>query len=608
MIETYQEPCTSTEDLLSRISDLNNTEDLSNCIVGSMDVKALYPSIDIDFSVDRCVELLCESEIEFRNIDVTELGLYLALVMPQEDLIRLEINQYCPTRKNSGKRPTITGNGTQSLVERWKIWNKSENTPDDGEKKKMVCHALGVAMKTTLKNHIFRFNDEIKKQTNGGAIGVKAAGDIAALFMVWWDKTFKQRVAEELKLYSRYVDDEHVVSEALPENETNAGQQKDERTMKKLQEVGNAIHPSIQLTVDYPSNHENGRMPVLDTEQWIEKVDVDGELKEQIMHSHYMKGMASKYLIHRESASPMKSKINILVADLIRVMRNVSQKCTPDERKSKVEEFIRRMQYSGYTKKERADVYKKAKGKYDEMIRRDQERTQPLYRSKNWQNKERKEAKKEKKKNWYAKDGSEAVFFVESTPDGILAESCRKEFKNAGFRVKVVERSGRTVKTALTKSNPFKKNGCDEPTCEVCDIGADVHCKSRDVLYRISCAGQDSSNQPCANITYIGETSRSIKERFSEHWRKMHHPKKAERKKSFIYDHMNEVHEGGAPPVTLEIVERFINDPGVRQAAEAVCIREEKPKLNGKEEWTNLPRKRREETTGVTSNNRTTTT
>ena len=86
----------------------------------------------------------------------------------------------------------------------------------------------------------------------------------------------------------------------------------------------------------------------------------------------------------------------------------------------------------------------------------------------------------------------------------------------------------------------------------------------------------------------------------------MHHPKKAERKKAFIYDHMNEVHEGGAPPVTLEIVERFINDPGVRQAAEAVCIREEKPKLNGKEEWTNLPRKRREET-GVTSNNRTTT-
>ena len=49
-----------------------------------------------------------------------------------------------------------------------------------------------------LKNHIFRFYDQ-------------AAGDIAALFMVWWDKTFKQKVVEELKLYSRYVDDEHII-------------------------------------------------------------------------------------------------------------------------------------------------------------------------------------------------------------------------------------------------------------------------------------------------------------------------------------------------------------------------------------------------------------
>ena len=68
--------------------------------------------------------------------------------------------------------------------------------------------------------------------------------------------------------------DEQVVCKSLPENDENAGQQKDERTMKKLLETGNAIHLSIQLTIDYPSNLENGRIPVLDTEQWIEKVNV----------------------------------------------------------------------------------------------------------------------------------------------------------------------------------------------------------------------------------------------------------------------------------------------------------------------------------------------
>ena len=52
--------------------------------------------------------------------------------------------------------------------------------------KRVVAYAMGVAMKTVLKNHIFRFKDEIRKQANGGAIGVKAAGDIASLFMCWW--------------------------------------------------------------------------------------------------------------------------------------------------------------------------------------------------------------------------------------------------------------------------------------------------------------------------------------------------------------------------------------------------------------------------------------
>ena len=50
------------------------TMDLSRCILGSMDVKALYPSIDIDFSVDECVELLLESEIDFKDLDTAELG------------------------------------------------------------------------------------------------------------------------------------------------------------------------------------------------------------------------------------------------------------------------------------------------------------------------------------------------------------------------------------------------------------------------------------------------------------------------------------------------------------------------------------------------------
>ena len=77
-------------------------------------------------------------------------------------------------------------------------------------------------MKTTLKNHIFKFGSEIRKQENGGAIGVKAAGDIACLFMILWDRAFMEKARAEgvniLKMYCRYVDDEALVAETIPKS------------------------------------------------------------------------------------------------------------------------------------------------------------------------------------------------------------------------------------------------------------------------------------------------------------------------------------------------------------------------------------------------------
>ena len=87
----------------------------------------------------------------------------------------------------------------------------------------------------------------------------------------------------------RNVDDENVVCKAVPETDTNHEEEADKRTMKRLQEIGNSIHSSIQLTIEFPSNNKNGRVPILDTEQWIEEVEINGEKKQQIIFSHYTK-------------------------------------------------------------------------------------------------------------------------------------------------------------------------------------------------------------------------------------------------------------------------------------------------------------------------------
>ena len=86
IIEQAEELCESTEDMLSRIQHCNETEMLSSSVVGSMDVKALYPSIDIDFAVEKCVELMQESNVKFNNVDVDELGWFLMTTCDKKDI------------------------------------------------------------------------------------------------------------------------------------------------------------------------------------------------------------------------------------------------------------------------------------------------------------------------------------------------------------------------------------------------------------------------------------------------------------------------------------------------------------------------------------------
>ena len=366
LIKESADVCESTEDLLSRIRECNQQENLDKCIVGSMDVEALYPSIDIKFAVEKCEQMLCESSIEFKHIDTNELGLFLSLTTTKQELETKNIYNYCPTRDGKGRAPTLVSSGTSKNVKkRWSGWTQSKHKPkNDSEIRRMVALALAKSLEVTLYNHIFCFENKLYRQTKGGAIGVGIAGDVANLFMVWWDHQLKMNLDDEgikVRMYSRYVDDINIVCETTGKE---VGEETaDGRVMTYIKRIANKIHESIQVTIDYPSNHMNGRMPVLDLEQWIEEVEVEGTSKYQILHSHYMKNIASQNIVHKESALSMQTKISILVSDLVRVMRNVSVQCNGEERSKHVQHFIHRMQFSGYSQEDKVLVYKKAKKK-----------------------------------------------------------------------------------------------------------------------------------------------------------------------------------------------------------------------------------------------------
>ena len=55
----------------------------------------------------------------------------------------------------------------------------------------------------------------------------------------------------------------------------------DQRTMREVLRMGNSLNSMIQLTGDCPSVNPNGKMPLLDTQVWVEGRKIDArELQE----------------------------------------------------------------------------------------------------------------------------------------------------------------------------------------------------------------------------------------------------------------------------------------------------------------------------------------
>ena len=82
----------------------------------------------------------------------------------------------------------------------------------------------------------------------------------------------------------------------------------------------------IQMEEDVPSNHDGGKIPILDLKCWME---VDGEKRFQ----HFEKPMAIKLVLSASSALPAKQKRNIYTNECVRRLRNCDLNMSWGERK-----------------------------------------------------------------------------------------------------------------------------------------------------------------------------------------------------------------------------------------------------------------------------------
>ena len=72
--------CENAEDMLASFKKINDDEGVSlNTFILSTDVKALYPSLDIDVTAEIVCKMFAESNGTVEDIDYGELGLYSSI-------------------------------------------------------------------------------------------------------------------------------------------------------------------------------------------------------------------------------------------------------------------------------------------------------------------------------------------------------------------------------------------------------------------------------------------------------------------------------------------------------------------------------------------------
>ena len=95
--------CKSTEEMKRAIDDCNNQNIEGELAVFSMDVKALYPSLQWASSSKNILMGIKESDLKFQTVNKTALGRYLAVTTTEKEREREQLQDVIPEPLNRVK-------------------------------------------------------------------------------------------------------------------------------------------------------------------------------------------------------------------------------------------------------------------------------------------------------------------------------------------------------------------------------------------------------------------------------------------------------------------------------------------------------------------------
>jgi hypothetical protein len=535
----------STEEMCAKLEEVNNKiraakrargdmseeeEDEVERVIGSMDVTALYPSIDVGRSVTIIEKMIRESKLDV-DVSVEDMDSHIVSTHTQKQIDDRGLTDVCSTRRsNKSVRPGMTGvrmTGSDKAREECKSWIPPKREPTGTEKREMLAAVIGQSVSYVMGNHVYTTEDVIRKQSKGGAIGLRMTGEIARIVMLEYDTILRARLSElgvKEWTYGRYVDDGNSVVSVLPLGthynletkqieicgdaaERDKHLKSDFRTYRIIQEIANDIWPEIKWTMDVPSNYANLRMPMLDTQVGIE----NGE----VVFEYFEKKMNTPYCIPSRSAHSWSIKRSSLIQEGVRRMLNTSRNSPTSVRKEIMESWDLKLRYSGYLYKFRETVIAAAIGVYCGKVQEsEREGGTPLYRDSNWKREQRRRDKEKKATSWYR--GERAVpnlapLIVDPTEGGILkkdlARICDLFRETHQIGVLIMERGG-LKSSSDVRSNPLGTRLCERQNCPICrEEGSKGGCQGGGIGYQHECV---TCKEETGKVTiYHGESSRS---------------------------------------------------------------------------------------------------
>ena len=158
-----------------------------------------------------------------------------------------------------------------------------------------------------------------------------------------------------------------------------------------------------------------------------------------------------------------------------------------------------------------------------------------------------------------------------------------KFIKNTRLPISVVFLPGIKLKELFCASRPYDRRQCVNSSCLICPrLTTDrVDCSKMAPIYKITCN--------LCHQTYIGESSRSLHDRLSEHLRFANNPTCRSYMEEPLAVHYNTLHSGQSADLTFELIGSESNTI-IRKIQEAHLIFTLKPEINDKEECVLLQR------------------